>query len=435
MVALKTEPLTDNLSIGQLAQYDSKANMLETFQLIGVRVAKSWDKSALATGMDTVFEQSPALFANILPKDERSLLAKLLECKQDEYATCPVRKGSFLMLQELHLVVTYRDNATWHLYMPDSIRQRLKSMFEEDLKLYPEIEEMHDIFKQMTEKRDYLFHLMDTTNPDTLSPEQAKKMYAEVDGIAKFIADAKPRLKKIEAYLHKNTDTKLDQVWMDIEHTEMYIAIVMATLTLRMQGETLPKPKPKKQQKPVQIQQIAASKAGGMHELTLKVQLENTPIYRTFKVIDRCSLFELNMLIQFCYDWNEMNPFNFTPPGGYNLTITRRLSSLGLEEGSTLIFNYDVFRDNWKHVITVEKVEPYTGKEDDYEPVCMSGYGPDPGEGAGGNAWVKRNYSYMVKNKRKYSPFSKSVINDSFHFWWTAERHWWIEDGTIKYSD
>ena len=81
---------------------------------------------------------------------------------------------------------------------------------------------------------------MDNTDPDTLSPEQAAKMNAEVDGIAKFIADAKPRLKKIETYLHKNTDTKLDQVWMDLEHIEMYMAIVKATLTLRMQGETLP---------------------------------------------------------------------------------------------------------------------------------------------------------------------------------------------------
>ena len=243
MVALKTEPLVDNLSIGQLAQYDSKANMLETFQLIGVGVAKSWDKTSLAIGMDTVFEQSPALFANILPKDESMLLAKLLECKQDEYVTCPVRKGRFLMLQALHLVVTYREDATWHLYMPDSIRQRLNSMFKEDLKLYPEIEEMNHIFDQMTKKRDHLFQLMDKTNPDTLSPEQAKKMYAEVDDIARFIADAKPHLKKIEAYLHKNTDTRIDQVWMDIKHTEMYIDIMKATLTLRMQGKMLPKPK------------------------------------------------------------------------------------------------------------------------------------------------------------------------------------------------
>ena len=38
---------------------------------------------------------------------------------------------------------------------------------------------------------------------------------------------------------------------------------------------------------------------GPIEEITFKVQLDNTPIYRTFKVIDRCSMFELNMLIQF----------------------------------------------------------------------------------------------------------------------------------------
>jgi hypothetical protein len=40
-----------------------------------------------------------------------------------------------------------------------------------------------------------------------------------------------------------------------------------------------------------------------------------------------------------------------------------------------------------------------------------------------------------MKNKKKYYPFSKAEINDSFHFWWLEERHWWIEDGIIKYDD
>jgi len=71
MVIFTNEPLSFDLSIGELSKHDSKANMLETFQLIGVGVAKSWDKTSLATVMDDVFEHSPALFANILPKEER----------------------------------------------------------------------------------------------------------------------------------------------------------------------------------------------------------------------------------------------------------------------------------------------------------------------------------------------------------------------------
>ena len=30
---------------------------------------------------------------------------------------------------------------------------------------------------------------------------------------------------------------------------------------------------------------------------------------------------------------------------------------------------------------------------------------------------------------------SKAAVNDSFHFWWTVERLWWIENGTIRYDE
>ena len=239
MTTLRYEPLSDNLSIGELAKYDSKANMLETFQLIGVGVAKSWDKTALATGMDIAFDQSPALFANILPKEERMLLAGLLDSKQDEYVTSPADESKFLMLQKLHLVVTYEDkkHVTWHLYMPDKIRHRLNDMVKEDLKRYPEVKEMHNILAQITEKRDRLYHLLDTNNPDTLTKQKAQELSAEVEATAKFFEEVKPRLKKIEKYLNKNTDTKLDVIWQDIQTTEMYIAVARFVINMVPQDQ------------------------------------------------------------------------------------------------------------------------------------------------------------------------------------------------------
>lgn len=158
----------------------------------------------------------------------------------------------------------------------------------------------------------------------------------------------------------------------------------------------------------------------------------------SIKVIDRCSLFELNMLIQFCYDWHYMNPYTFvfhrdgakTSPQN-----TTRLSAIGLRVGDTFQFKYDVRGDKWLHTLTVEHIEPYAGKEDDYEPECIAGSGPDPGEGAGGNAWVRRNLPYILKNKKKYHPFCQAEINDSFHFWWTVECLWWIENGSIRYDE
>ena len=343
MTILKYEPLLDDLSIGELAKYDSKANMLETFRLIGVGVAKNWDKASLAAGLDIVFEQNPALFANLVPKEEGMLFAGLLDRKQDEYVTCPADKSKFLMLQKLHLVITYEEKGIWHLYMTDKIRNRLNGMLKEDIKLYPELEEMHDL----------------PGNPLPSMKEQQTKVAS---------------IKSIQ----------------------------------------------------------------GIRELTLKVQLDDTPIYRTFKVIDRCSLFELNMLIQFCYDWHDMNPYSFVfYRDGQKISPlkTTRLSAFALQEGDTFLFKYDVFGDKWIHTLTVQKVESYTGKEEDYEPQCIAGSGPDPGEGAGGNAWVRRNLPYIQKKKKKYHPFSKAEVNDSFHFWWSMERLWWIEDGIIKYDE
>lgn len=103
-------------------------------------------------------------------------------------------------------------------------------MMKEDLKLYPEIEEMHNLLGQITQKREHLYHLLDTTNPDTLTRQKAKELLTEVESTAKFFEDVKPRLKKIEKYLEKNTDTKLDAVWQDIQTTEMYIAIAKTTI-------------------------------------------------------------------------------------------------------------------------------------------------------------------------------------------------------------
>ena len=233
MTILKYEPLSDNLSIGELAKYDSKVNILETFRLIGVGVAKSWDKTSLARTLDSVFDQSPALFANIIPKEEGMLLAGLLDRKQDEYVTCPADDSEFLMLQKLHLVITYEKKGIWHLYMTDKIRNRLNRMLEEDRKLYPEIEKMHNLLAQIEEKRDRLYYLLGTNNPDTLSKKKAKELSVEVEAIAKFFEEVKPKLKKVEKYLNENTDTKLDAIWQDIQTTEMYIAIVKSEIDCR----------------------------------------------------------------------------------------------------------------------------------------------------------------------------------------------------------
>ena len=124
--------------------------------------------------------------------------------------------------------------------MPDKIRQRLNDMLKEDLKLYPEVEEMHHLLAQITDKRDRFYHLLDTNNPDTLTKQKAKELSAEVEATAQFFADVKPKLKKIEQYLDKNTDTKLYAIWEDIQATEMFIAVARAGICAVLQGQPLP---------------------------------------------------------------------------------------------------------------------------------------------------------------------------------------------------
>lgn len=225
MVTITHEPLKSNLSIGTLAKYDTKANMLDTFQLIGVDVPKSWDKSSLSRGLDMVFSQTPALFANVLPQSEHPLLAGLQECKQSEFVSSPVGDGTFLMLQRLHLVITYEYGDAWHLYMPDAIRQRLQRMALEDIKQYPEIEQFQQLLDELTTQRNRLYALIDRYHPDSLTAQQSQQLSVAVRPIAQFYAGVRSRLKKLEPYLKAHTHVDLDLIYKDIEMAEILLAI------------------------------------------------------------------------------------------------------------------------------------------------------------------------------------------------------------------
>jgi len=424
MILLREDKLTEDYSIKQIASFDTKAAILESFRILHVGIAKSYTKDILSSALEHIFHENPALFTNALSTEETALLSKLVVRPQGEYVVCPAREGHHLLMQKLHLVLTYRDGDQWHLYMPDKIRKAIGAMAERDIQRYPELVAFSKLLEEITEHRNRLFELMDKNNPDTLDEKKIKQLKEEAGVISQFYSGVDDRLKKLEPYLKANTSVDLKMIHDDIERTRVGLVCMRATLAAKEQEVLLAKLQP-------------VGKEAGMKELTLRVQLDQTPIYRTMRVIDRCSLFELNMLIQFLYNWNEMNLFSFVfDRDGEQLSPNKtvRLSALTLKEGDTFQFKYDRFGDNWMHTITVQRVTPYEGKEEDYEPVCIAGYGPDPGEGAGGNTWVKRNYPNMVKNKRKYYPFDREEINDTIHFWWTMERLWWIDSGRIKYE-
>ena len=45
--------------------------------------------------------------------------------KAGEYLTWPLKEDEELMMQTLHLVISYENGNRWRLYMPDCIREEL----------------------------------------------------------------------------------------------------------------------------------------------------------------------------------------------------------------------------------------------------------------------------------------------------------------------
>ena len=71
MIVLRSEPLTNDYSVREIAEFDTKAAILESFAILHLGVAKSYRKGELAWLLDHMFNENPALFANILPEKEQ----------------------------------------------------------------------------------------------------------------------------------------------------------------------------------------------------------------------------------------------------------------------------------------------------------------------------------------------------------------------------
>lgn len=154
MTTLKFEPLPDDISMKDLAMFDSKANILESFKLMNFRINRNYKKEELASVLEQFFMQFPGAFANILPRHEITIMAELLENPQSHYVEYERDDDHFLLIQKLHLVVTYETKDRWHIYVPDSIRKRLNDMLKEDIKRYPELEEYGKLIDKANKLRE-----------------------------------------------------------------------------------------------------------------------------------------------------------------------------------------------------------------------------------------------------------------------------------------
>lgn len=238
MIVLPSEPLTKDYTIRQLAEFDTKAAILASFDLIHVGIAKSNKKASLAYVLDKIFNEEPAYFCNVLPEEEQRLLSKLVAIPQDHYVESPVKKNQYLLMQKLHLVVSYEAGDMWHIYMPDSIRRRIDKMAQADLQHYPELMEFNSLLEEITAKRTRLYEMMDNNTPKSLNGDKQKQFTDEIRSIDQFYIDAKKRLKKLEPYLKKNTKIDLNIIKDDLKNAEFMLSLAKFGLNLKEQAST-----------------------------------------------------------------------------------------------------------------------------------------------------------------------------------------------------
>ena len=77
-----------------------------------------------------MFLTDPMRLVNVLPDKEKKTVTKLMGMKVDEYLTWPLKEGDELVMQTLHLVISYEDGNRWRLYMPDCIRRELLRAYQ-----------------------------------------------------------------------------------------------------------------------------------------------------------------------------------------------------------------------------------------------------------------------------------------------------------------
>ena len=233
MTVTYKEPLKDNLSIKEMAMYDSKENILQSFRLINVKVNKNYKKAELADVLEHIFTHEPALFCNILPREEQKILAELLMYPQDHFVELPRDDYKYLLMQKLHLVITYEGVNTWHLYMPDNVRQRLNKMFEDDIKLHPDLDKMNQLFDQIVKIRERVFEILYTRNPDSLSKSDREAIKREADVMAKDFESLRKKLKALEPKVRKVSNIDFAKIKGDLDTTEMYLSLIRGVVMMK----------------------------------------------------------------------------------------------------------------------------------------------------------------------------------------------------------
>lgn len=134
MIILKRLPFIDTFtSMLEIAELDTVANLKKHLAVLHNQVPSSYRKADYVIVIDAMFLTYPMKLVNALPAKEQKALARLACLKANEYITWPLKEDEELVMQTLHLVISYEDGKQWRLYMPDCIRQGLMHAFNTGL--------------------------------------------------------------------------------------------------------------------------------------------------------------------------------------------------------------------------------------------------------------------------------------------------------------
>lgn len=127
-----------------------------------------------------------------------------------------------------------------------------------------------------------------------------------------------------------------------------------------------------------------------------KVQLKGVimpPVWRQFEIPAEFSFDQFHKAIQLALGWEDKHPYSFSPKGPDSETVIMKKDQsedaldaevLRLEDyfsagQKLLVYTYD-FKEDWQHVIHLEKITP--GTSDSVR--LIAGKGACPPEGCGG---------------------------------------------------
>lgn len=222
MVILKRLPFRDMLDMATMIEYDTKKEIQEHAKLINVSMPSSYRKGEMAQGLATLFQHDPFYTINQLPMDEQKLIAQLINLKFDEYVEVPRNDRNLLMLQKVHLVVTYEIDDTWRLFMPDCIRTILKDTTESQIGDIPGMMEYRKVLESLMECNIKLQEVMDR-EAGKMPMSQASKMI--LNQLEKQYIEKREELRKIQAKYSWASDEK-NPVQQSIADALMYIGFM-----------------------------------------------------------------------------------------------------------------------------------------------------------------------------------------------------------------